>query len=186
MSLDKPNNRKRIILLAGLFLAIVGLYLTGYRWWPEKPGTEIGKQLPVIQDNVAVYFVKSKASQSVLEATTRPAPANSDSIQVAVKALLTGPSEDEKHEGFFSEIPAGTKLISVKHNPKAIRIDLSKEFSEGGGSNAMDMRLEQLVHTVTAIEKKVPIFLDINGKQLDILGGEGIQVNQPINKGSAS
>ena len=52
----------------------------------------------------------------------------------AIKELIAGPTKWEKSKGFTSEIPLGTKILSVREGDGNIMIDLSSAFEGGGGA----------------------------------------------------
>ena len=62
--------------------------------------------------------------------------------------LINGPSEKEKTLGVYSEIPAGTKIISITESPSRVVINLTSEFERGGGTDSLYKRLFQLIKTV--------------------------------------
>jgi spore germination protein GerM len=63
-------------------------------------------------------------------------------------------------------------------------VDLSREFEQGGGSNSMQSRLLQVVYTATTFEPTAEVFLTIEGKKLETLGGEGVDVPSPLTRRS--
>lgn len=83
-----------------------------------------------------------------------------------------------------SEIPEGTKVLDIKQtgnpNQKAYRINLNEAFTSGGGSYSMQKRLEELTQTVASLKLEAPVYLDIEGKELRLLGGEGLEVEEPL------
>ncbi len=83
-----------------------------------------------------------------------------------------------------STIPPTTKLISTTVKSDGIHIDLSKEFMEGGGSTSMQGRLAQILYTATERNTKARVWITIEGKKLETLGGEGIEVKQPLTRES--
>lgn len=140
---------------------------------------------PAHQGKVLIYFNKSKGSDIVTEPVTRKLPepkpqTSQELVDYAMSELLKGPTDKEQDAGYFSEIPPGTKLISVNEEPKKITIDLSAEFTSGGGSNSMVQRLQEITKTVVSLPQKKPVYLTVKGKSLDVLGGEGIMVHEPI------
>ena len=151
-------------------------------------------QLLELNDHqLVLYFSQSNGSHVILAPVIRELPSNraasentplkhDEKIQMVLKNLFSGPTDAEKERGLYSEIPAGVTLLSVKHgHDNSVRIDLSEQFLSGGGSNSMQQRLAELTQTVRAIEREHPVFLDINGKELHELGGEGLSVAEPIN-----
>ena len=101
----------------------------------------------------------------------------------AIKQLITAPTKWEKSRGLSSEIPSGTKILSLREGENNILIDLSSDFESGGGAESVYIRVHQLIKTANANSKQ-PVYLYINGKQADVIGGEGIMIKQPLNERS--
>ena len=134
---------------------------------------------------VYVYFVKQSSSVSDKRKTfpvKRKIKAKQKPLNFAIKELLTGPTSLEKNSGYHSEIPSKTKIIEINETPNRVIIDLSKEFSSGGGSLSMHTRLEQIIFTALDAEKQKPVYLKINGREIKYLGGEGVEVPQPLSR----
>ena len=62
-------------------------------------------------------------------------------------------------------------------------IDLSSAFEGGGGTESTYTRVRQLIKTAKA-NTNLPVYLYINGKQADVIGGEGIMIKQPLSERS--
>ena len=62
-------------------------------------------------------------------------------------------------------------------------IDLNSGFNTGGGTESIYNKLYQLIRTVEANTEK-PTYLFIEGKQVEVFGGEGIMITQPLSKDS--
>ena len=101
----------------------------------------------------------------------------------AIKELISAPSNWEKSKGFTSEIPQGTKILSIRDTEGSVLIDLSSNFETGGGAESTYMRVKQVIKTVNA-NTETPAYLYINGHQANVIGGEGIMVRQPLNERS--
>lgn len=101
----------------------------------------------------------------------------------AIKELISAPTEWEKKRGLSSEIPDSTKILSVREGSNNILIDLSENFESGGGAESTYIRVQQLIKTAQA-NTQMPVFLYINGKQADVIGGEGIMIKQPLSEKS--
>ena len=104
-------------------------------------------------------------------------------IAVAVKYLLQGPDPSEKVKGVYTEIPSDTKLLSIKETATTVTINLNSEFEEGGGTDSLYKRLYQLIKTANKNTNK-SVFLRLNGVQVDVIGGEGIMLSQPLTNNS--
>jgi spore germination protein GerM len=79
-------------------------------------------------------------------------------------------------------IPAGVTVNRLERQADGIYLDLSPEFTSGGGSASMQGRLAQVVYTVTEGEAETPVWLSIAGEPLTLLGGEGLEVPYPITR----
>lgn len=104
-------------------------------------------------------------------------------FEFAVKELISAPSNWERSKGFVSEIPSGTKLLSVRESSNNVLMDLSGDFESGGGAESTYMRIKQVIKTVNSNTSK-PVYLYINGKQAEVIGGEGVMLKQPLNERS--
>ena len=104
-------------------------------------------------------------------------------FEFAVKELISAPTKWEKSKGFTSEIPSGTKILSVREGEGSIMIDLSSAFEGGGGTESTYTRIRQIIKTAKA-NTNLPVYLYINGRQADVIGGEGIMIKQPLNERS--
>ena len=101
----------------------------------------------------------------------------------AIKELVSAPTKWEKSKGFTSEIPQGTKILSIREGENSVMIDFSSAFEGGGGAESTYIRVMQVIKTAKANTNQ-PVYLYINGKQADVIGGEGIMVKQPLNERS--
>ena len=109
---------------------------------------------------------------------------NEDTLKASIEALLEGPDEESKKNGFYSEIPNGTKLLGIKETDEYIIINLNDAFQYGGGTDSVYNRLKQLIKTVEQTKINKDIYLYLNGKQADVIGGEGVIIKQPLTRES--
>lgn len=131
---------------------------------------------------IAVWFVKpSSSGDAKLVPVERPVNGK-DRLSVAVHELLDGPSADEDKAGLGTEIPRGTVLIGINKDGGNIELNVSKRFATPGGTSSFETRLEQLRRTVASAAVDAPVYLDVEGKRLNVSEGEGIEVRQPINR----
>ena len=104
-------------------------------------------------------------------------------LAFAIKELISAPTEWERNKGLSSEIPSNTKILSVREGSNNVLVDLSPAFESGGGAESTYIRVHQLIKTAQA-NTKLPVYLYINGKQADVIGGEGIMIKQPLSEKS--
>ncbi|MDF2388646.1 GerMN domain-containing protein [Nostoc ellipsosporum NOK] len=114
--------------------------------------------------------------QPVQIAATQP----NQVLEKAFQALLEGPSEGTDS----TTIPKGTKLLGLKVENKEVHVNLSDDFTKGGGSTSMIARVGQVVYTATTLDPNAEVYIDVNGKRLDVLGGEGVELEQPLTRES--
>lgn len=135
---------------------------------------------------VNVFFIGQNANkEEVYKAVNREYDEDIDGskIKFAIQSLIMGPKQDERAKGVYSEIPAGTKIISINESPDRVIINLNSAFENGGGTDSIYKRLYQIIKTAKRNTNK-PVYLYIEGKKADVIGGEGIMINQPLNDNS--
>jgi spore germination protein GerM len=154
----------------------------------QNQSLTVVESVPVPEGMVAVFFSRKTPNQSLLlHPVLRKVVQYDDPLTTALSQLLAGPTPEEKAAGVYTEIPAQTKLLGLdRQSDGKIRINLSKDFLSGGGSTSIQQRLAELRYTVRRVEKEKPVFLDIEGQELKVLGGEGLEVQEPINRESAA
>ncbi|MCV3212851.1 GerMN domain-containing protein [Plectonema radiosum NIES-515] len=101
-------------------------------------------------------------------------------LEAVFQSLLAGPTEGTGS----TTIPKETKLESLKVQNDEIHVNLSNEFTSGGGSTSMIGRVGQVVYTATTLNPTAKVYIDVNGKKLETLGGEGLEVEQPLTRES--
>ena len=82
----------------------------------------------------------------------------------------------------MSEVPVGTRLINVEESEDDVLVDISPQYLTGGGSATMQLRYIQIYNTLKKIAPLKDIYLKVDGKVLKTIGGEGLEVTQPITK----
>lgn len=143
------------------------------------------KPMPPEQEEkvtVTVYFTNTKSSD--LKKAVRALPSGTSKINYAIKELIKGPTAAEKKQGFSSEIPSGVKILGIRDEGSLIVIDLSDEFQYGGGTESQYTRLNQLIKTVLSLNTGKPVYLYLNGKKAEVIGGEGLIITQPLSESS--
>lgn len=133
---------------------------------------------------IYVYMLTTdKNGNQFLKPVKRPLKAGEDKLSTAIKLLIAGPNGAEKTSGVYTEVPANTHLNSITAYDSKIIIDMAGSFAYGGGSDSLYSRLRQLIKTVLANSDK-PVYLYLDGKQANVVGGEGITVSQPLKENS--
>ncbi len=158
----------------------------GVAWLTSTTNPPIPMPTPSLYPNahnVNIYWLRNVGTNLKLESQPIQIKPNSEPNQVlktAFKQLLEGPTEGTES----TTIPKGTQLLGIKVESDAVRINLSEEFTSGGGSTSMTGRLGQVIYTATTLDSKAKVYIEVNGKQLEVLGGEGLVLNQPLTRES--
>lgn len=130
------------------------------------------------KENIDVYFAKFESGSEKVIPVKRQVK-TCCKINQALMILIQGPSEEEKEQGLYTEIPSNTAILSVEEEKDEVIINLSSEFEFGGGAGSMSTRVYQLEKTLEGLTSK-PIYLQLDGEKRDSIGGEGIIIQQPI------
>lgn len=134
------------------------------------------------EQTVQVYWLK--ALNNTIEPASSPvtiAAQQPDAVlEAAFQKMLAGSDNPE----LTSTVPSGTKLRDVQVKEDGVHVDLSEEFTSGGGSTSMTGRLAQVIYTATTLNPEAPVWISVEGKPLDVLGGEGLIVDQPMTRES--
>ncbi|MBN3883536.1 MAG: GerMN domain-containing protein [Nostoc sp.] len=145
---------------------------------PAQPST----RQPANEQTPNVYWLRPKdknvalVPQPVKVASVLP----NQALEAAFQSLLAGPTEGTDS----TTIPKGTKLLGLKSENDEVHVNLSEDFTSGGGSTSMMGRVGQVVYTATTLNPKAKVYIDVNGKPLDVLGGEGVELQQPLTRES--
>lgn len=138
---------------------------------------------PTNIQTVQVYWVKGaigKFEAVPTKVAVKQADKPDATLQAAFNSLLAGPPD----ANVSSEIPKGTKLRSLSVKNEGVYVDLSADFISGGGSHSMTGRLGQVIYTATSLKPNTKVWISVEGKPLELLGGEGLEVAQPSTRQS--
>ena len=139
------------------------------------------------QQTAQVYLVEAQDNKIQLVgrpvASTKTTNQNpKESLEEAFNRLLSGSTGADA--GVSSSIPQGTKLRNLAVKDDTVSLDLSKEFTSGGGTASMQSRLGQVIYTATSLNPKAKVYISVEGKPLTELGGEGLTIDQPMTRQS--
>ncbi len=133
--------------------------------------------------DAAVYWLDTDSNTlELVEApleTTAKSEANLDIVlTAALEALLDGP-DAETHS---TTIPTSTRLEGVEVKNDGVHINLSTDFTSGGGTMSMTGRVAQILYTASSIDADTPVWLSVDSEPLEVLGGEGLLIRQPLTR----
>ncbi|NEO56930.1 MAG: hypothetical protein F6K54_29975 [Okeania sp. SIO3B5] len=148
---------------------------------PDSVPLYVPQPKAVTEKTVELYWVKDATGEIDLVSSTvklETADEPEAILKAAFDRLLVGPTNTD----VFSAIPTGTKVQALTVENNGVYIDLSEEFTSGGGSASMMSRLGQVIYTASSLEPDVKVWIFVGGKPLKMLGGEGLEVSQPITR----
>lgn len=125
--------------------------------------------------NLLVYFINTKKDPAMLDCSkvypvVRTFPKAITPGQIAVEALLQGPTEQEKNDGFVSTIPANAKLIKLTIVNGVATANFDRTFNQGvGGSCRVIAMRSQVAETLKQFSTVKEVVLAVEGKTEDIL-----------------
>lgn len=150
---------------------------------PVQPSRQQNTTSPA-RKTIQVYWLKDTGSD--LELAPNQVTVNSSAgkpnaaLESAFNRLLAGPTNSD----VTTTIPEGTKLQSVAVRNDGVHVDLSQEFTTGGGSASMIGRVAQVLYTATSLEPDAKVWISVEGQPLEVLGGEGLELAQPLTRQS--
>jgi spore germination protein GerM len=140
----------------------------------EQPGT--------VEKTVEIYRVQDQNGEIAWVSTPVTLEVSEDDpgvvLEAAFRRLLAQPTDENR----FSEIPPNTEIMGVQANSNEVYVDLSPEFTTGGGSASMIGRLGQVIYTATSLNPDAKVWISVGSQPLEILGGEGLEVPQPATR----
>jgi spore germination protein GerM len=136
---------------------------------------------PSEQNTPQAYWIKDTGNSLELVSTPvqiKSLGSSEEGLTLALKTVLESPVDPE----VSSTIPLGTTLLSLEKKSDGIHLNLSQEFTTGGGSASMTGRLGQILYTATSLDPDAPVWLSVEGEPLEYLGGEGLEIPQPMTR----
>ena len=185
-----PPQRSAAKLIFGAAIAALAIG-TATTWWatrnqkvveqPPTPAPIASPQTPLTQERAKIYWLGVNQDDIALS----PSPflaqqqlSEQEVLKSALTDLLAGTEDSQQ----YSEIPNNTRLLSMSLESDGIHLNLSEDFISGGGSISMMGRLAQVLYTATSIEPSAQVWLEVAGEPLTLLGGEGIEIEQPLTR----
>jgi len=189
MEQPKPNRGIHIGLVVGLSALILGTG-GGTAWWmirsmqaPNSSSSILEEVQPTPSENNTPQAYWIKDTGNALELVSTPVQmktvgSSEEQLTLALNAVLDAPNDPQA----ATTIPPGTTLLSVEERVDGIHLNISQEFTTGGGSASMTGRLGQILYTATSLDPDAPVWLSIEGEPLEYLGGEGLEISQPMTR----
>ena len=88
----------------------------------------------------------------------------------ALAALFAGPTRRERASGLTTAIPEGTRLLGVTIADGVAQIDLTSDFEAAAATRSLQLRLAQVVYTVTQFPTVKTVRFSVDGAPVATLG----------------
>jgi spore germination protein GerM len=145
---------------------------------PDPPAPEVAANP---NQSGTLYWLSTDGTTVALNPVTIEVPVNATdagALALAFSNLMGGPNS----EGVATGIPEQTELLALSVESDGVYVNLSEDFTDGGGSASMIGRLAQVIYTATAFDPDAAVWIDVEGEPLTLLGGEGLEVRQPMTR----
>ncbi|MGL5795693.1 MAG: GerMN domain-containing protein, partial [Waterburya sp.] len=126
-----------------------------------------------------------KIVDNKIQLASRPTHTTAKSSEQALKDAFTQLLARPNNFDLVTTIPRQTRLLNLHTTEDGIYVNLSQEFTQGGGSSSMIYRVAQVLYTATSINPQAPVFISIAGQPLNQnypLGGEGLLLDYPLTR----
>jgi spore germination protein GerM len=144
----------------------------------QKPKVAINRLEP------EAYWLKFEGEQIKL-VSQKVVVKEGVSKEIAIKQAFNSLFTNSQTTELTTTIPQNTKLLSLKIDKNKIHVNLSTEFTDGGGSDSMIYRVAQVIYTASSIDPKAKVYIYVEGQLLDEdhpLGGEGLVLTEPLTR----
>ena len=154
-----------------------------------KPDTDKKDEIkPVIVPsvNAQLCFVLIDSDGSVSrQIAYRTMPKSDSPLSDTIKALLAGPTVNEKAKNCMTLIPSGTKLLSANVKNGIATLNFSEEFEYNPvGVEGYIGQLMQIVYTATSFSTVNSVQFIVEGQREEYLGSEGEWIGSPLSRSS--
>lgn len=99
-----------------------------------------------------------------------------------IRALIAGPSRDERSHGVTTAIPSSTRLLGVTVGDGIATVNVSEEFQEPNPPERIQVRIAQIVYTLTRLASINALLFQVDGQPIDIVTNSGGPVSRPVTR----
>ncbi len=195
------NKNQKILLIFIGFCMVIIIGLISFNVLMPKPelkpddiqvSQRTVEEEPVIEEKrnntkeyINIFFIgKNSKNEEVYKAVKRVYNKEIDGskIRFAINELVRGPKMEEQRKGVYTELPAGVEILNITEQADRVIVNFTAAFNMGG-TEGIYKRLYQLIKTCKLNTEK-PVYLYIEGKKADVIGGDGIMITQPLSEKS--
>jgi hypothetical protein len=125
---------------------------------------------------ITIYLVRDGR----LEPVTRTLSSDAPDAEVAIAALLDGPSSDERDAGLGSAIPPVARFLSVNVVDGVATVDLAEEFQGPATPDEVLLRVAQVVWTLSELSEVAAVRFAVEGAPIAVPTQAVPTVDRPV------
>lgn len=168
----RSRPRRGRALQLGILGFLLGLGVMGGAWWYSiGPRQTLSLYWLTSADN-SIDYVQQERRVRAFD--------TQEAIRLALEELIAG----HRDPHLTTAIPPQTRVLDVRVEGNDIFLNFSPEFTQGGGSTAMMSRIAQVLYTATSQNPGARVWISVEGRALEVLGGEGLILDQPLTRAS--
>ncbi|MHC1716731.1 MAG: GerMN domain-containing protein [Candidatus Dojkabacteria bacterium] len=132
-------------------------------------------EVPLEKSIVDVYFGSSKEDPDSLNCDTtykleRSIPKTLGIGRASLELLLVKPISDEKEKGYFTSIPDGVRVNSLRISDGTAYADFNEKLTEGVGGSCLTSRIRsQIENTLKQFDTVKNVVISVNGSTEGVL-----------------
>jgi spore germination protein GerM len=134
------------------------------------------------EQQAIVYFIRGNRLVQV----QRTGPTSSTGAELVMRLLLQGPSPEEQADGMSTAIPPDTALLGVVVERQIATVNLSQEFERAAAAPVHEIRLAQIVYSLTELQEVDAVRFRIEGDPNPVIDQNGNPVRGAVARGSYS
>ena len=159
---------KKVIIIIAIILILTGVGVWYFFFYNKQSQNEVNEIIPeeeiseeqMRQTAITLYFEDKESMQLVTEEKKVDAKDLVDNPYLyIVNLLILGPNS----ENLQNPIPEGTKVNKAKLNGDCVTVDLSKDFLNSSGTNA----IYSIVNSLTELKEVNSVKFLIDGEEQD-------------------
>lgn len=131
---------------------------------------------PSPEETLTVFFVRAGR----LAPATRAVSGDLRPVEAAARALLEGPTAEERLGGMDSIVPPQTSLLEIHVLEQVADIDLSAEFQSPAEPELIHLRIAQVVWTLVDLPEINAVRFFIDGALISVATDGGVPVDRPV------
>ena len=131
---------------------------------------------PSPEETVTVFFARAGG----LVPTARAVSGQLRPVEGAARALLDGPTAEERVDGIDSTVPPQTSLLEVLVGEQVADVDLSAEFQSPAEPEVIHIRIAQVVWTLVDLPDVNAVRFFIDGNLISVVTDGGVPVDRPV------